>query len=57
MEIKVGARDEPKELEKFKCKQVDKDFANWPWLMGIVLQVQPEKGPVPMKYQDLIHRV
>lgn len=29
MEVKEEAKDEPRKLEKIKCRQVDKNYANW----------------------------
>lgn len=60
VEVKPGAKDDPRELEKIKRQQVDKNFDNWltayTIYMGVVLQVQPARGPVLVKYLDLIHR-
>lgn len=60
VELKPGAKDDPRELEKIKWQQVDKNFTNllsaYNIYMGVVLQVQPELGSAVAKYLDLIHR-
>lgn len=60
VELKRGAKDDPREMEKIRRQQVDKNFANWlsayTVYIGVVLQVQPEHGPALAKYLDLIHR-
>ncbi|KAL8178356.1 UNVERIFIED_CONTAM: hypothetical protein K2H54_043003 [Gekko kuhli] len=59
VEVKASVRDDPRELEKIKQMQIDKNF-NWlsayTIYMGMVLQAYPGQGSALMKYQDLIHR-
>ncbi|KAL8221675.1 UNVERIFIED_CONTAM: hypothetical protein K2H54_074308 [Gekko kuhli] len=60
VEVKVSVRDDPRELEKIKLMQIDKNFDNWlsayTIYMGVLLQAYPGQGSALVKYQDLIHR-
>ncbi|KAL8221296.1 UNVERIFIED_CONTAM: hypothetical protein K2H54_064274 [Gekko kuhli] len=59
VEVKASVRDDPRELEKIRHKQVDKNFDNWlsayTIYMGVVFQAYPDQGSVLVKYQDVIH--
>ncbi|KAL8172838.1 UNVERIFIED_CONTAM: hypothetical protein K2H54_027035 [Gekko kuhli] len=59
-EVKASMRDDPRELEKIKWMQIDKNFDNWltacTLYMGVVMQVHSGQGPALVKYQDLVHR-
>ncbi|KAL8212509.1 UNVERIFIED_CONTAM: hypothetical protein K2H54_049418 [Gekko kuhli] len=60
VELKASVRDDPRELEKIKRMQIDKNFDNWlsayTIYMGVILQAYPGQGSALVKYQDLIHR-
>ncbi|KAL8172641.1 UNVERIFIED_CONTAM: hypothetical protein K2H54_004611 [Gekko kuhli] len=61
VEVKAHVRDDPRELEKIKWMQIDKNFDNWLsaytiyMAVVVVLQAYPGQGSALEKYQDLIH--
>ncbi|KAL8221258.1 UNVERIFIED_CONTAM: hypothetical protein K2H54_062537 [Gekko kuhli] len=58
--IRGHVQYDPREMEKIKRMQINKNFDNWlsayAVYTGVVLQAYPDWGALLIKYLDLIHR-